>query len=81
MAFFSATMGYFVVASFKTYGLEYFNDDKFITIVGSIGNGLGGICRILWGMLSDKFGFVKTFAFLVINQALLILTFSFVSSI
>jgi hypothetical protein len=55
MAFFSAAMGYFVVASFKTYGLEYFNDDKFITIVGSIGNGLGGICRIFWGMISDKF--------------------------
>jgi hypothetical protein len=81
MAFFSAAMGYFVVASFKTYGLEYYNDDKFITIVGSIGNGLGGICRIFWGMISDKFGFVNAFTFLVLNQALLILTFNFISSI
>lgn len=58
MGVLSNCFGYYLVNNFKTYGLKYIHDDEKITIVGSIGNGLGGVCRIIWGMLQDRYGFI-----------------------
>ena len=59
--------GYYIMNSFKTYGAATIKDDKFLTLIGSIGALVNGVMRIFWSSLLDYFPFRK------VNSALLII--------
>ena len=57
---------------FKTMGMQLGGiDDKFLTLVGSIGSVANGLSRIVWGPLQDKIGF-KTIYRIVLCTELLV---------
>lgn len=76
---FSGTAGMFAIASFKSVGLEYGYDDKFLTIVGSLGSIINGICRPLWGFSFDKRSYRFTFMIICVIQAIICFTFPLVN--
>jgi len=41
--------------SFKTYGAAYIDDDKFLTVIGSVGALFNGIARVIWAGLLDYY--------------------------
>jgi hypothetical protein len=49
--------GYYIMNSFKTFGAAYIKDDKFLTLIGSIGALVNGLMRIFWASLLDYFPF------------------------
>ena len=49
-------LGLFVVNTFKKFGQEAINDDRYLTAVGSVSAVFGGI-RFLWSYLVDKYSF------------------------
>ena len=44
-------------SNFKPYGTQNHIDDKFLTMVGSVGSLFNGFSRIGWGTAFDKFTF------------------------
>ncbi|CDW86897.1 major facilitator superfamily protein [Stylonychia lemnae] len=55
--FVQSIMGYFVINTFKSFGQKHINDDKFLTIVGSVSSVFGGL-RFIWSYFVD---FTNTF--------------------
>ncbi len=45
MLFLSSGIGLLVSNNFKTYGKFYFNDDRMLTLIGSLGNVANGGTR------------------------------------
>ena len=59
--------GYYVINSFKSYGAAFIEDDKFLTLIGSVGALCNGVFRIFWSSLLDYFPFRRVnFILLVI---------------
>eukprot|EP01015_Nassula_variabilis_P004189 TRINITY_DN1289_c0_g1_i16.p1 TRINITY_DN1289_c0_g1~~TRINITY_DN1289_c0_g1_i16.p1 ORF type:complete len:415 (+),score=30.95 TRINITY_DN1289_c0_g1_i16:414-1658(+) len=56
---FTLLPGYYVLFRFKQYGLKIFKDDYFMTKLSSIAFLFAGLCRFLFGLLFDKFGYKK----------------------
>ena len=53
----SSSYPYYIASNFKSYEEIDVHDDKFITIVGSVGAVLNGVSRGVWSSLQDYFGF------------------------
>ena len=51
--------GYYIINSFKSYGAAYITDDKFLTLIGSVGALSNGVFRVFWSSLLDYFPFRK----------------------
>lgn len=66
--------GYFVIISYKTYGLEYIDDDKVLTLIGSIGALFNGLGRIFWSSLLDRMPYKKINYTLLVLQGICMLT-------
>jgi len=76
----TATPGVFIAGSYKVIASQYFNDDRFLTNVGSgasVGNCLG---RLFWGWASDRFGWNTAIITLSSVQTFLILSYRLVAS-
>jgi len=59
-AVFTGVSGFYVAATFKTFGGSYINDDHYLTVIGSLGCLLSGVSRLFWGWCSDKIGHFET---------------------
>jgi hypothetical protein len=56
MAIIASTMPFagFVAFYYKEYGMTKINDDRFLTILGSIASIVNGLARLFFGILMDK---------------------------
>ncbi|CAI2368758.1 unnamed protein product [Moneuplotes crassus] len=77
MLIFSSSYPLYLAGSFKTFEQIDLHDDRFITLVGSLGAIANGLSRWFWATLQDFFGFKKIFALLMIFE--IIVAFTFVS--
>jgi MFS family permease len=53
----SVPFGIFVAFNYKEYGLNYINDDWFLSLIGSLGSICNGVSRFFWGNLLDCFSY------------------------
>mmetsp|Transcript_9153 Transcript_9153/g.10362 ORF Transcript_9153/g.10362 Transcript_9153/m.10362 type:complete len:208 (-) Transcript_9153:184-807(-) len=67
----SAAFPFFMAGNFKTYEMIDIPDDRFITIVGSIGAVVNGLSRTCWSTMQDIYGFKRVYMALVIIEMLL----------
>lgn len=79
----SSGYGLFIASIYKAYGgIPDDNDvkisDGFLTVVGSIGAVLNGLCRMFWATLQDKTGFKLVYIVMCVCQAVLIFTLPFI---
>mmetsp|Transcript_1877 Transcript_1877/g.1675 ORF Transcript_1877/g.1675 Transcript_1877/m.1675 type:complete len:189 (-) Transcript_1877:324-890(-) len=59
---------FFIAINFKNFGLKDIPDDRFITLVGSLGAVMNGLSRGGWGTLQNFYGFkIVYFSILVIQ--------------
>lgn len=65
----------YAIASYKSIGIVLGYDDKFLTLVGSIGALFNGFSRPLWGLLFDKKSYKFTYGIICISQVILCTTF------
>lgn len=80
MAFCSIMPGYFVANCFKVFGETKIDDDRFLAIVGSISSITNGSCRIAWGGIIDKFGFIKSYGVLLVIQFILMYSLYYIAA-
>lgn len=78
---FTLIQAQFVTFVFKNFGLENIKDDKFITIVGTIGAVCNGLSRGFWANLLDRFPYKIVFGCLIVLQIGLGFTIGFISKI
>jgi hypothetical protein len=52
--------GFYLAATYKSYGQTYILDDHFITVVGCLGCLCNGVSRAIWGLTSDRIGHFET---------------------
>ena len=52
--------GFYVAATYKSFGQTGITDDHFITVIGCFGCLSSGISRLLWGATADKLGHFRT---------------------
>lgn len=52
--------GFYVAATYKSFGQSGISDDHFITVIGCLGCLSSGVSRLLWGATSDEIGHFKT---------------------
>jgi len=71
----SSSFPYYIANNFKSYEQRDINDDKFITIVGSIGAIFNGLSRSFWSSLQDIIGFKKVYISLLILEIAVAFTF------
>ena len=76
-----ALAGLFTTANFKTLGLELGFDDKFLTLVGSVGSVLNGVLRPFWGLSMDKSSYRLTNTVIACIQIVICFTFPFIEKI
>ena len=67
MAFFSVTMGGFVVTNYKSYGLDNGLSENLLTLIGSLGAIFNAI-RFVWSALLDKFSYKLVYGVLLTLQ-------------
>jgi len=79
MIYFSMANGCFMVSNFKNYGITKISSDSFLTLIGSLSSVCNGGGRLVWGFLSDKLEFKKTYVILLIIQIMEIATLRFIS--
>ena len=77
----SSSYPYYIASNFKSYEEIDVHDDKFITIVGSIGAVLNGISRGFWSSLQDYFGFKKVYMWLLVLEIVIAFTFVLVHKV
>ncbi len=44
----------FVAFYYKKYGMTQINDDRFLTVLGSVASIVNGLSRLFWGTMIDK---------------------------
>lgn len=60
---------YYMSSVFKIMGMQIGNyDDKFLTLVASIGSIANGFGRVGWGFTSDRFGFRSNYRIVLITE-------------
>jgi hypothetical protein len=64
----SASYGMFMAHVYKSFGIKHFNDDFFMTTVGSFGAVMNGGSRSIWSTCQDKFTFKRMFGILLAFQ-------------
>lgn len=55
-----------MASAFKNFGIENNIDDFTLTLAGALGSAMNGTSRIVWATLSDKYGFKKIYACILI---------------
>lgn len=55
----SAPFGLFVAFNYKEYGGLYIKDDKYLSLLGSLGSVGNGLFRMFWGVMMDLLSFRK----------------------
>lgn len=63
---FSVFYGYFIISTFKNFGLEKIKDDEFLTAVGACSNVMGGM-RWIWSYFSDRTSFKLVYGILLVT--------------
>ena len=79
MNFFSIFYGYFLVSTFKDFGLKHIKSDNFLTAVGACASVFGGM-RWVWSYFVDRSTYKRVYGILLITQTVLSLTISFTNS-
>lgn len=74
----SSMFGYFVAANYKNYGIVNIPDDRFLTLLGSLGALFNGSGRLLWGVILDRSNFKSVYTVLATLMALNAFTMYFV---
>ena len=67
MMILSMTFGIFAAGSTKVYSTSIIPDDRFLSVLATIGS-FCGILRFIWAILMEKLKFKKTYAILIINM-------------
>ena len=80
IAFAWAGIGLTVAGNVKNYGNIKIGDDKFLTLVGSLGSVANSLARLFWGFLLDKFPFKVIVSINLVCQIVLIDTIALISS-
>ena len=70
MVLFSCLFGLFLVYDYKEYGETIINDDRLLTLAGSLGAIANGVGRILYCFAFDYYSFKLVFA--IMNGSLLL---------
>ena len=71
MIFFSASYPYYIAVNFKSFGGLYIQNDKFITVAGSLGAIFNAVGRLAWAPLFDLLGFkIMYFSLLVLEMGI-----------
>ncbi|KAL7549678.1 hypothetical protein ACHAWF_012946 [Thalassiosira exigua] len=52
--------GFYVAATYKSFGQTAIDSDHFLTVVGCFGCLCSGLSRMLWGSMSDRIGHFET---------------------
>eukprot|EP01016_Furgasonia_blochmanni_P034086 TRINITY_DN3637_c0_g1_i7.p1 TRINITY_DN3637_c0_g1~~TRINITY_DN3637_c0_g1_i7.p1 ORF type:complete len:285 (+),score=61.27 TRINITY_DN3637_c0_g1_i7:56-856(+) len=71
MAFCAIAPGFYFAFNYKEYGIYRFNDDSYMTTVGSVSFFLNGISRLIWGILYDCMSF-KTLKYIMLSSQLMV---------
>eukprot|EP01015_Nassula_variabilis_P001511 TRINITY_DN10810_c0_g1_i1.p1 TRINITY_DN10810_c0_g1~~TRINITY_DN10810_c0_g1_i1.p1 ORF type:complete len:269 (-),score=21.04 TRINITY_DN10810_c0_g1_i1:60-866(-) len=71
----------YVIFCFKSYGIDVFNRDGFITVIASLGSFANAIARLIGGYLFDRIGYKKTIFIIVVIEILLMGTLALVKNI
>lgn len=66
--------GWYIMNTFKTYGSTHIDDDRFLTLIGSVAAVVNGGMRIFWSSLLDYYPFRKVNSFLMLIQVVTIAT-------
>lgn len=72
---FTSSYPFYIASNFKSYEQRDIQDDRFITLVGSLGAVVNGLSRGVWSTLQDFFGFKKVFLFLLVVEVIVAFTF------
>lgn len=70
----SSSYPYYIASNFKSFAQKDIADDRFITIVGSIGAVFNGLSRGVWSSIQDHKGFKKVYFALVVIEIIVSLT-------
>lgn len=68
----------FIINTYKTIEILYIHDDYFLAFVSIAGFSLGAFCRVLCGMLFDKFQWHNIVIWINISEIILTLVFYYV---
>ena len=77
----SSSFPFYIASNFKSYESIDVDDEKFITIVGSIGAVVNGLSRGVWSTLQDYFGFKKIYLTLLTLELIIAFTFVLIHKI
>lgn len=70
---FEVFYGYFMMISYKSYGMWEIHDDNFLASAGAFGLLSNGILRLIWPSLMEKYTFKYVNSFLLLVQISLII--------
>mmetsp|Transcript_2247 Transcript_2247/g.3874 ORF Transcript_2247/g.3874 Transcript_2247/m.3874 type:complete len:527 (-) Transcript_2247:349-1929(-) len=76
----TGTIGFYIAATFKSFGHTNFSDDHFLTFVGSVGCLCSGLSRTVWGSLADHLGTFRTVEILAYISPLCLVIYTFTES-
>ncbi|TRY72373.1 hypothetical protein TCAL_09716 [Tigriopus californicus] len=64
ISFFSMNLLTLFISNYqKAFGLQFIDDDKFLSLASTLQNVMNGASRIFWGIIYDKFGYKFTMMF------------------
>mmetsp|Transcript_23324 Transcript_23324/g.20705 ORF Transcript_23324/g.20705 Transcript_23324/m.20705 type:complete len:118 (+) Transcript_23324:770-1123(+) len=75
MMILSSSFPYYISSNFKSYETIDVPDEKFITLVGSLGAIVNGLSRGVWATLQDVFGFKIIYITLLVLEVSIAFTF------
>nr|KAG5688691.1 hypothetical protein BaRGS_014402 [Batillaria attramentaria] len=61
----------FITGFYKAWGQTFIHNDRLLALVGSVAPIFNAVCRPVWGLMADRFGFLRC---LLLAQTLLTLT-------
>ena len=64
-AFCSISGGIYIASSYKNFGDAFIDNDRFLSIVGSVSSIFNGSFRYVWGYLMDKTSFKFSYMCLI----------------
>lgn len=74
MIILSSSYPYYISSNFKSYEQKDIHDDKFITMVGSIGAVFNGLSRGFWASLQDYLGFKVVYMWILFIEMIIAFT-------
>lgn len=69
--------GLIVSLTYKTYGAKYWDDDHFLSLVGSIAAAFSAIGRMCWGKVSDLVGNKRAMQMIAVIFIVLLITYPY----